>query len=285
MIYSCAWCRAARLEAVAHQHLPIFHTEHCVFARFLSAGDSHLDCGRPCEMHALHLRDGGGADHLVLADEGCRNTVFNAQAQSGARAHSLPSLCLRKSGTVAGMQGGAVVAGHAWHSVQVKDDMSEQRKGVWKITGYKVWPCGALVHAVQARVSWKCPCTRHLDALNMHLRSVQGCCGTHDSTCILHSCAGVWHLPALAAASVGCFRVELVDEPAGQVAQILEAYRSALSAASPCVRARCVRMHACMTVWSRPGRHPCVCACPGVMVVLLPSQRARCGPVVWARAL
>ena len=89
----CA-CRAARLEAVAHQHLPIFHTEHCAFARFLSAGDSHLDCGRPCEKHALHLRDSGGADHLVLADEGCRNTVFNAQAQSGAHARPLlPPYC------------------------------------------------------------------------------------------------------------------------------------------------------------------------------------------------
>jgi hypothetical protein len=85
--------RAARLEAVAHQHLPIFHTEHCVYARFLSTGDSYLDCGRPCERAALHLRDERGRDHLVLADEGCRNTVFNAQAQSGARAlpwHFLP---------------------------------------------------------------------------------------------------------------------------------------------------------------------------------------------------
>lgn len=26
----------ARLEVILHQHLPIFHTEHCVFARFLS---------------------------------------------------------------------------------------------------------------------------------------------------------------------------------------------------------------------------------------------------------
>jgi U32 family peptidase len=46
--------------------------------------------GHPCERHTLHLRDGGtavgggGADHLVLADMGCRNTVFNATAQSGA---------------------------------------------------------------------------------------------------------------------------------------------------------------------------------------------------------
>ena len=66
-----------------HQHLPIFHTEHCVFCRFLSDGNSYLDCGRPCESNSVHLRDGNGKDHLVLADEGCRNTVFNAQAQSG----------------------------------------------------------------------------------------------------------------------------------------------------------------------------------------------------------
>lgn len=77
---------AARLEVVAHQHLPIFHTEHCVFCRFLSDGSSKDDCGHPCESNTVHLRDGDGADHLVLADMGCRNTVFNAQAQT-ALAH------------------------------------------------------------------------------------------------------------------------------------------------------------------------------------------------------
>jgi collagenase-like PrtC family protease len=35
----------ASLEAIVHTHLPIFHTEHCVFARFLSEGNSFLDCG------------------------------------------------------------------------------------------------------------------------------------------------------------------------------------------------------------------------------------------------
>ncbi|GLC64650.1 Peptidase U32 [Pleodorina starrii] len=75
--------RAAQLEAIVHQHLPIFHTEHCVFCRFLSSGNSYKDCGHPCETHRLHLRDETGADHLVLADMGCRNTVFNAKAQSG----------------------------------------------------------------------------------------------------------------------------------------------------------------------------------------------------------
>ena len=32
----------------------------------------------------VDLRDMNGQDHIVLADMGCRNTVFNAQAQSGA---------------------------------------------------------------------------------------------------------------------------------------------------------------------------------------------------------
>ncbi len=40
--------------------------------------------GHPCERHHVHLRDDKGADHLLLADMGCRNTLFNAAAQSGA---------------------------------------------------------------------------------------------------------------------------------------------------------------------------------------------------------
>ena len=73
---------ASKLEVIVHQHLPIFHTEHCVFCRFLSDGNSFKDCGHPCESKNMHLRDDRGADHLVLADMGCRNTVFNAQAQT-----------------------------------------------------------------------------------------------------------------------------------------------------------------------------------------------------------
>ncbi len=76
--------KRAKIEVIAHQHLPIFHTEHCVFARFMSQGNSFKDCGRPCEHHRAHLRDPAGADHLIQADIGCRNTVFNAQAQSAA---------------------------------------------------------------------------------------------------------------------------------------------------------------------------------------------------------
>jgi U32 family peptidase len=72
-----------QLEVIVHQHLPIFHSEHCVFCRFLSTGNSYKDCGHPCEAAQVHLRDEHGHDHLVLADMGCRNTIFNSQAQSG----------------------------------------------------------------------------------------------------------------------------------------------------------------------------------------------------------
>eukprot|EP00588_Corethron_pennatum_P010555 CAMPEP_0194273092 /NCGR_PEP_ID=MMETSP0169-20130528/6500_1 /TAXON_ID=218684 /ORGANISM="Corethron pennatum, Strain L29A3" /LENGTH=959 /DNA_ID=CAMNT_0039015937 /DNA_START=106 /DNA_END=2981 /DNA_ORIENTATION=+ len=78
---------ASRMEAVVHAHIPIFHTEHCVFARFLSEGNSYTDCGHVCTRHDVRLRDEKGKDHLVLADMGCRNTVFAGQAQSGV--HSL----------------------------------------------------------------------------------------------------------------------------------------------------------------------------------------------------
>jgi len=74
-----------RLEVIAYHHLPVFHTEHCVFCRFLSTGTSYRDCGRPCEKHQVALRDSGGRPHPVMADVGCRNTVFGAEAQEASR--------------------------------------------------------------------------------------------------------------------------------------------------------------------------------------------------------
>jgi putative protease len=76
---------AAKIEVVAYHHLPVFHTEHCVFCRFLSTGTSYKDCGRPCEKHTLELQDSAGRAHPVLADVGCRNTVFGAEAQEASR--------------------------------------------------------------------------------------------------------------------------------------------------------------------------------------------------------
>jgi putative protease len=71
-------------EITIHQHMPMFHMEHCVFCAFLTNGKDYRDCGRPCDVHDLKLRDRVGAEHPVKADIGCRNTVFNALAQTGA---------------------------------------------------------------------------------------------------------------------------------------------------------------------------------------------------------
>ena len=76
---------ASSIETVAFHHLPVFHTEHCVFCRFLSEGTDNTNCGHPCEKHEVSLRDNQGRRHAVLADVGCRNTVFGAEAQAAAQ--------------------------------------------------------------------------------------------------------------------------------------------------------------------------------------------------------
>jgi putative protease len=75
---------AERFEVTVHQHMPMFHMEHCVFCAFLTKGIDYRDCGRPCDTRELKLRDRVGAEHPVKADAGCRNTVFNSLAQTGA---------------------------------------------------------------------------------------------------------------------------------------------------------------------------------------------------------
>jgi putative protease len=71
-------------EVTIHQHMPMFHMEHCVFCAFLSTGTDFRNCGRPCDVHDVRLRDRVGAEHPLKADAGCRNTVFNSLAQTGA---------------------------------------------------------------------------------------------------------------------------------------------------------------------------------------------------------
>jgi putative protease len=94
-------------EVVIHQHMPMFHTQYCVMASCMAgpvvkrsayyragARDSTglaesstvvgKSCGRPCRAHRIELRDRVGAAHPVSSDAGCRVTIFNAVAQSGA---------------------------------------------------------------------------------------------------------------------------------------------------------------------------------------------------------
>lgn len=77
-------CPADWFEVTIHQHMPMFHMEHCVFCAFLSTGTDYTNCGRPCEKHEVKLRDRVGTEHILQADAGCRNTVFNGTAQTGA---------------------------------------------------------------------------------------------------------------------------------------------------------------------------------------------------------
>jgi putative protease len=75
---------ASWLELVIHQHMPMFHMEHCVFCAAISPGTNKTNCGRPCDRHQVHLQDRIGMAHPLQADVGCRNTLYNAVPQSGA---------------------------------------------------------------------------------------------------------------------------------------------------------------------------------------------------------
>ncbi|MEH2221259.1 MAG: DUF3656 domain-containing protein [Nostoc sp.] len=77
-------CPPQWFEVTIHQHIPMFHMEHCVFCAFLSTGTDHTNCGRPCEKQEVKLKDRVGSEHVLKADVGCRNTVFNGTAQTGA---------------------------------------------------------------------------------------------------------------------------------------------------------------------------------------------------------
>lgn len=81
------------LEVVVHQHMPMFHMEHCVFCAVLSPGTNKTNCGRPCDRHQVELRDRVGMAHPLKADVGCRNTLFNAVPQSAAEI--VPTLLAR----------------------------------------------------------------------------------------------------------------------------------------------------------------------------------------------
>ncbi len=89
----------AWFEVTIHQHMPMFHMEHCVFCAFLSKGKDYHDCGRPCDRHDVRVRDRVGQEHPLKADAGCRNTVYNARAQTGAefvgRLQALGVRCFR----------------------------------------------------------------------------------------------------------------------------------------------------------------------------------------------
>ncbi len=73
------------MELTLHQHMPLFHMEHCLFCAYLSQGKNFRDCGRPCDYHTVRVRDRVGKMHYLYSDEGCRNTLFQEEAQTAIR--------------------------------------------------------------------------------------------------------------------------------------------------------------------------------------------------------
>lgn len=74
----------ASIEVTVHQHMPMFHMEHCLFCAFLTERAGFTDCGRPCDRRQVEIEDRVGTRHPVRADAGCRNTVFSGLAQTAA---------------------------------------------------------------------------------------------------------------------------------------------------------------------------------------------------------
>lgn len=77
-------------EYTLHQHVPMFHTAHCLFCKHLTHEPCAPKCGKACRRNTLALRDRTGVEHPVLADAACRNTIFNGRVQTACE--NVPSL-------------------------------------------------------------------------------------------------------------------------------------------------------------------------------------------------
>lgn len=137
-------CPRDWFEVTVHQHMPMFHMEHCVFCAFLSEGTDYTNCGRPCDEHHVKLRDRVGTEHILQADAGCRNTVFNGVAQTGAEyIHRLVELGVynfrlefvdetpaQVSQTIASYQqllGGQISGTELWQSLKLSNQLGVTR--------------------------------------------------------------------------------------------------------------------------------------------------------------
>jgi putative protease len=88
----------AELEVVVYQHIPLFHTEHCIFDTEVGGRRNDVKltaeeedrqaqrrtapCSFACMKHEVRLRDRLGVEHPLQSDAGCRNTLYHAQPQN-----------------------------------------------------------------------------------------------------------------------------------------------------------------------------------------------------------
>ncbi len=73
------------LEIAIHLHVPMFHTQLCLFRDAPAPKlKNPTACHAACQGHVLSLEDRRGVRHPVMADALCRNTVYQAVPQSAA---------------------------------------------------------------------------------------------------------------------------------------------------------------------------------------------------------
>jgi putative protease len=90
----------AELEVVVYQHIPLFHTEHCIFDTEVGGRRNEAEqkltaeeedrqtqrrtapCSFACMKHEVRLRDRMGIEHPLQSDACCRNTLYHAEPQN-----------------------------------------------------------------------------------------------------------------------------------------------------------------------------------------------------------
>ncbi len=144
-------------EMTIHQHMPMFHMEHCVFCAFLSEGTDYRNCGRPCDKKEVRLRDRVGLEHPLKADAGCRNTVFNARAQTGAESvgrlrvlgarwfrvefvNESPETVTRTLGHYRALLRGEIDGGQLWRELKLHNQLGVTRGQMEREDARKVFP-------------------------------------------------------------------------------------------------------------------------------------------------
>jgi putative protease len=85
---------ASGVEAIVYAHVPMFHTQYCLWAAHLAAGQggdaaaegrhgaTEDPCGRACLRHALALRDRKGMVMPARRQATCRTTIFGGRADN-----------------------------------------------------------------------------------------------------------------------------------------------------------------------------------------------------------
>jgi putative protease len=75
-------CGGSRFEALAYQHVEMFHTKHCFHSAAFLSGRECPSCPTRCAAPVLRLKDRKGVAHPIVPDGLGRSTVFHGKPES-----------------------------------------------------------------------------------------------------------------------------------------------------------------------------------------------------------